>query len=93
MSAKRPYTLKIDPELLEALREIKTRDGVAESEQIRRGIQLWLKSKGYTAQRAERQRADTRKRSPDVQRASRRRAHVRSVICRHIATSIGECCG
>ena len=62
VSPKKPYTLKIDPELLEALREIKTRDGIAESEQIRRGIQLWLKSKGYMSPRAERKRAVTRKR-------------------------------
>ena len=47
---KRPYivavTLKIDLELLDALRAIKARDGVSESEQIRRGIRLWLKAKG-----------------------------------------------
>jgi hypothetical protein len=28
VSPKKPYTLKIDPELLEALREIKEREGV-----------------------------------------------------------------
>ena len=63
MSPKKPYTLKIDPELLDALRAIKTRDGISESEQIRRGIQLWLDSKGGTSRRAERKRAATRKRS------------------------------
>ena len=31
VSPKQPYTLKIDPELLEALRAIKERDDVAES--------------------------------------------------------------
>jgi hypothetical protein len=63
VSPKKPYTLKIDPELLGALREIKERDGIPESEQIRRGIQLWLDSKGHTpARRAERKRAITRKR-------------------------------
>lgn len=63
VSPKKPYTLKIDPELLDALREIKQRDGINESEQIRRGIQLWLDSKGMTAsRRAERKRAGTRKR-------------------------------
>jgi hypothetical protein len=59
---KKPYTLKIDTELLAALRNIKTRDGIGESEQIRRGIQLWLKQKGVTI-KTERKRADTRKRS------------------------------
>jgi Ribbon-helix-helix domain len=64
MSPKKPYTLKIDPELLEALREIKERDGIPESEQIRRGIRLWLDSKGHTqARRSGRKRAVTRKRS------------------------------
>ena len=64
MSPKKPYTLKIDPELLEALREIKERDGIPESEQIRRGIQLWLDLKGHTSSgRAERKRAVTRRRS------------------------------
>jgi len=43
---KRRYTLKIDPKLLAALRAIKERDGIAESEQIRRGIRLWLDAKG-----------------------------------------------
>ena len=44
-SLKRAYTLKIDPDLLAALRHVKERDGISESEQIRRGIRLWLKKK------------------------------------------------
>jgi hypothetical protein len=40
-----PYTLKIEPELLDALRAITERDGISASEQIRRGIKLWLKAK------------------------------------------------
>jgi len=59
---KRPYTLKIDPELLEALADIKERDGISESEQIRRGIKLWLAQKGVSV-KADRRRAQTRKRS------------------------------
>ena len=61
VSPKKAYTLKIDPELLDALRSIKERDGVTESEQIRRGIQLWLKSKGLKV-KSDRKRAGTRKR-------------------------------
>jgi hypothetical protein len=49
---KRPYTLKIDPALIDALRAIKIRDGIAESEQIRRGIRLWLESKGVKVKAA-----------------------------------------
>jgi hypothetical protein len=64
VSPKKPYTLKIDPELLEALRGIKDRDGIAESEQIRRGIQLWLETKGVTVKKkTERKRSSARRRS------------------------------
>jgi hypothetical protein len=58
---KRPYTLKIDQELLDALRHVKIRDGVSESEQIRRGIRLWLAQKGIGV-KSERKRAATRRR-------------------------------
>jgi hypothetical protein len=54
--------LKIDPELIEALRAIKERDGIAESEQIRRGIQMWLESKGRKPKPAPR-RASTRRKA------------------------------
>jgi hypothetical protein len=57
---RRPiYNFAIDPELLAALRTLKVRDGIPESEQIRRGIRLWLKSKGVKvppANETERQR-------------------------------------
>ena len=36
----------ISPDLAEGLKAVKERDGVSESEQIRRGIKLWLESKG-----------------------------------------------
>ena len=58
--AKRPYTLKIDADLLDALKVVKERDGISESEQIRRGIRLWLETKGVM--KSERKRATTRKR-------------------------------
>jgi hypothetical protein len=61
VSPKKAYTLKIDPELIAALRAIKARDGIGESEQIRRGIQLWLKQKGVTV-KPERLRVRARKR-------------------------------
>ena len=56
------YNFAIDPELREGLRRLKARDGIPESEQIRRGIQLWLKQKGVTV-KAPRPRAQTRGRS------------------------------
>lgn len=58
---RRPiYNFAIDPELLAALRAIKERDGVSESEQIRRGIKLWLKSKGFPT-KTDRPRPSTRR--------------------------------
>jgi hypothetical protein len=43
-------------------RAIKGREGIAESEQIRRGIQLWLKKKGVAVKKSERKRPAGRKR-------------------------------
>jgi hypothetical protein len=40
------YNFACDQDLIDALRAIKDRDGIPESEQIRRGIRLWLKTKG-----------------------------------------------
>ena len=39
----------IDPDLAEGLKAIKVRDGVSEAEQIRRGIRMYLESKGLKA--------------------------------------------
>jgi len=62
VTPKRPYTLKIDQELIDALRAVKARDGISESEQIRRGIGLWLRSKGVRI-KADRRRVSPRRRS------------------------------
>lgn len=53
-------TLRILPETLAAMREIQDRDGVPVAEQARRGIQIWLDSKGVT--KADRKRVLARKR-------------------------------
>ena len=58
---KRRYSFWIDDDQLAALRHLKERDGVLESEQLRRAIGLWLVKKGV-ATKAERKRAVTRKR-------------------------------
>lgn len=65
MSPKKLYSFKIDSEVAEALKTIKARDGIGESEQIRRGIDLWLKTKGVKVIKAktERKRPVSRKRS------------------------------
>jgi hypothetical protein len=61
MTPRARYTFFIDPEQKELLRLIKERDGIPESEQIRRAITEWVTAKG--AKKAERKRAVTRKRS------------------------------
>jgi hypothetical protein len=44
--AKIMYSLRLDPEDSKRLKEIKARDGIPESEQIRRGLRLWFAEKG-----------------------------------------------
>ena len=61
MTPKTASTFRIDDELLDALREVKERDGVPQSEQIRRAILMWLESKGVSV-KTERKRPASRKR-------------------------------
>jgi hypothetical protein len=51
----------LDPEMLQALREIKRRDGIPMGEQVRRAVAVWVARRGRSA-KAERKRAATRKR-------------------------------
>jgi hypothetical protein len=55
-------TFRLETEIMAALAEIRDRDGVAVSEQVRRALKQWIDSKGV-AVKAERKRAATRKRS------------------------------
>ncbi len=41
------YNFYIDVELADGLKAIKARDGISESEQIRRAIKVWLTGKRY----------------------------------------------
>jgi Arc/MetJ-type ribon-helix-helix transcriptional regulator len=52
----------IDPDLAVALKLVKARDGVSESEQIRRALREWLEDR-RALKKTERPRAVTRKRS------------------------------
>jgi hypothetical protein len=45
MSPKTASTFRIDDELMAALREVKERDGVPISEQVRRALLMWIESK------------------------------------------------
>ncbi len=63
----RPVRYKVnfylDTNLGDGLKAIKDRDGVPESEQIRRGVKLWLESKDYRVTSSARKRkGGTRKR-------------------------------
>ena len=46
MTPRKKYSFWIDDEQAEGLKVVKTRDGVLESEQIRRAINDWLQKKG-----------------------------------------------
>ena len=61
MTLRRKYSFWIDDDQAAGLKRVKERDGVLESEQIRRAIGAWLQQKGVI-RKAERKRATTRKR-------------------------------
>jgi metal-responsive CopG/Arc/MetJ family transcriptional regulator len=66
MTPKKFTALRLDEELLEGLREVWKRDGVSVSEQIRRAVRTWLKSRDVVvvkSKKTERKREDTRRRS------------------------------
>ncbi len=48
---RRRINFYIDEDLADGLKTIRERDGASDSEQIRRGVRLWLESKGITATR------------------------------------------
>jgi hypothetical protein len=55
------YTSYLDDDLRVMLAAVKVRDGISESEQIRRALRLWFDSKGV-AVKAGRKRVSPRKR-------------------------------
>lgn len=61
VSPRRRYNFWIEDEQREGLRLIRERDGVLESEQIRRAIDAWLIERGVK-KKTGRKRAGTRKR-------------------------------
>jgi len=62
MASRKRYSFWIDDRQAEGLKTVKERDGVLESEQIRRAIDAWLEQKGVVPKPA-RKRAATRKRA------------------------------
>lgn len=57
---QKTFTFVLPGDMKKALRAVRDRDGVSEAEQIRRGIQMWLETKGII--KSDRKRASTRKR-------------------------------
>jgi hypothetical protein len=57
MTPRSRYNFWIDDEQREGLRHVKDRDGVLESEQIRRAINQWLEAKGVKVKTAKRANA------------------------------------
>ena len=45
--SKRTFTFPITQDLKRLLQEVRRREGIAEAEQIRRGLRMWFESKGY----------------------------------------------
>ena len=45
------YSLRLDPSLARLLKTVKARDGISESEQIRRALMIWFEQKGVLKQK------------------------------------------
>lgn len=61
MSPRKKYSFYIDDSQAEALKQIKERDGVLESEQIRRAIDDWIEKRGVNVKAASRRSLKRRK--------------------------------
>ena len=55
----KPATFRLETQLLDAMQAVREREGVPVSEQVRRGIVLWLAQRGVTV-KTERKRTASR---------------------------------
>lgn len=62
MSPKKLAAFRLDQDVIDALAEIKERDGVPVTEQVTRALRAWIKSKGM-AGKTDRKQVGARKRS------------------------------
>jgi hypothetical protein len=60
---KRAATYRMDEELIAALEEVRVRDGIAISEQIRRAVRAWLETKGIRIKTPEEMKRAAKRRS------------------------------
>ena len=63
MARRKLAAFAIDPDLAAGLKLVKQRDGISESEQIRRAIRRWLEERDALNTKAHRKRVGPRKRS------------------------------
>jgi hypothetical protein len=61
MAPRARYTFYIDDDQRAALATIKQRDGISESEQIRRAVQEWIAKKGVSVKAPKRRVSPRRK--------------------------------
>ena len=61
MTPLKPTTFRLETEIMDALNEIRDRDGVPVSEQVRRALKQWIEAKGVTM-KSDRKRVSPRKR-------------------------------
>jgi hypothetical protein len=57
----RPINFRLETELIDGLEQVKQRDGIGLTEQVRRALHAWLKVKGVSV-KSDRKRASTRRR-------------------------------
>ena len=57
------FTFHIPDEMKAALERIRERDGIAEGEQIRRGVQMWLDAQGVGLKKAAPRRVRPRRKA------------------------------
>lgn len=62
MARRTLAAFRIEPDILKGLQAVKERDGVPVSEQVRRALRQWLKSKGLTLKPSAARKGGTRKR-------------------------------
>lgn len=52
MSPQRQTSVRIDDDIMESLKAIHVRDGIPQSEQIRRALRAWIEERGRAAPEA-----------------------------------------
>jgi hypothetical protein len=63
VTPRRLYNFRIDDDLDAGLKAVKDRDGIAESEQIRRAVREWLERRGVLKRKTAFRRAPTRRKA------------------------------